>query len=184
MIEIKLRNSGQTALVSDRDADQAQHTWSWHDVLGVVRYDATRYDAKARRTPHELLARAITNAPDKSVVVHLDGNRLNCRRGNLLLLTLAQHAQFSRKRRGKSGLIGVIEKKGKFRATIQHQYLGRFETAEDAALAYDEEAVNRFGPSARVNFPRKFKVCHECHTAHFRLVTETSCKECAKEEPQ
>lgn len=178
-IEIPLRKSDRAALVDERDAHLAEHTWSWHRTFGVIRYDATRYNPETQRTPHVIMARMITEAPPKWFVVHLDGNRLNNRRNNLLLLSLAQRAQYMRKRRGKSGFAGVTEKKYAFSATIRGRHIGYFAVAEDAARAYDAAAIQRYGASARLNFPRPFVVCHECHRAFFSLATATTCAGCA-----
>lgn len=179
VIEIPLRQSNDVALVDERDADLAEHTWSWHKVFGVIRYNAMRYDSETRRTPHILMARAITHARLKWYVIHLDGNRLNNQRGNLLLLSPAQRAQYVRKARGKSGFVGVAEKKYVFSAVIKGKHIGNFASAEKAARAYDAEAIEYFGPSARLNFPRAFVVCHECHRGCFEMATATMCSACA-----
>lgn len=42
----------------------------------------------------------------------------------------------------------------KWMARIQTVYIGLFGTEEDAAMAYDQEAIRRFGAFARTNFPR------------------------------
>ena len=34
----------------------------------------------------------------------------------------------------------------------KHSYIGLFDTAEQAAKAYDNASVNRFGPSVATNF--------------------------------
>lgn len=181
MIEILLRKTERIALIDERDAHLSQHTWSWHKTFGVIRYDAESYDPKARRTPHIIMARQITQAPDKWFVVHVDGDRLNNKRSNLLLLSPAQNVQYAKKKiRSMSGYKGVAQKGGTFEVMIQSQYIGRFADPEDAARAYDGEAIRRYGPQARVNFPRPWMVCHECHKACFELATETACAECAK----
>ena len=179
-IEIKLRQSDDVALIDERDADLAGYTWSCHQSLGVIRYDATRYDTKAQRTPQVLMSRLITQAPSKWRVIHLDGNRLNNQRGNLLLLSGLQYAQFVPKKIGTSGYIGVIFYRNAYEARIQGQYIARFPTAEAAARAYDAEAMRRFGPSARLNFPRAFVVCHEYHRGFFELSTATMCSACVQ----
>jgi hypothetical protein len=52
----------------------------------------------------------------------------------------------------KSGYKGVIAKEGRHTAACCRKYLGSFSTAEEAALAYDEEARKIFGEFARTNF--------------------------------
>lgn len=124
------------------------------------------------------MARLITKAPPKWRVIHLDGDRLNNQRGNLLLLSALQYAQYVPQKLGISGYIGVIFYRNAYEVRIQGQYLARFDNPEDAARAYDAEAIARFGPSARLNFPRPFVVCHQCHRAFFELATATSCAGC------
>lgn len=42
----------------------------------------------------------------------------------------------------------------------QVQYIGYFDTEEDAAVAYDREIVQQRGPSAQTNFPPVSLPCH------------------------
>jgi hypothetical protein len=46
-----------------------------------------------------------------------------------------------------------------WRATISHKnkqyHLGSFETEKKAAVAYDEKAIELYGETARLNFPKK-----------------------------
>jgi hypothetical protein len=58
------------------------------------------------------------------------------------------------------GFRGIVEHNGKFRARIHRgsgqsraQSLGYFETAEQAALAYDRAARKEYGRLAALNFP-------------------------------
>ena len=51
-----------------------------------------------------------------------------------------------------TGFKGVNLKGGRYRAHCQGRHLGNFDTAEEAARAYDEEAKKVFGEFARVNF--------------------------------
>ncbi len=54
--------------------------------------------------------------------------------------------------RSTTGFKGVNLKNGRYRAHCRGRHLGNFDTAEEAALAYDVEARKVFGEFARTNF--------------------------------
>jgi hypothetical protein len=90
---------------------------------------------------------------------HKDGNPRNNRIENLRICTSTQNNQNkSLYKEGKSGFKGVHpyqHNDEKFFAYITvegaRSHLGTFDTAEDAALAYDEAAQHYFGEFARTN---------------------------------
>jgi len=63
----------------------------------------------------------------------------------------------------KTGYIGVRFKKNKYEAALCSRklnisfYLGRFDNPIDAAIAYDEKAIEYYGDTAKLNFPRRIK---------------------------
>lgn len=121
-----------------------------------------------RGTPHTPLKRFIMGVLDEGVnvaVVHLNGDALDCRRGNLELRTASQKVRRNHKITHRAGeptssvYKGVCwhEREGKWSAQIRTsdkpRRLGLFDDELSAALAYDEAAREAWGVEARVNFP-------------------------------
>jgi hypothetical protein len=90
---------------------------------------------------------------------HKDRNGLNNRRANLRPATQSQQMANSRLLRSNntSGFRGVYFFGGKWKARIEangkEKHLGTFDSAIDAALAYDAAALKSFKEFAVLNFP-------------------------------
>lgn len=140
------------AIVDDGDFALAS-AYAWHCSSGY----ATN---KGRGVKTLLLHRLIMGATNKQFVDHRNRDPLDCRRENLRIATKSQNAQNSKRRRdNKSGFKGVgFDKRRKYwrsRLTINNKEItvGTFQTAREAALAYDAAARKHFGEFALVNFP-------------------------------
>lgn len=84
---------------------------------------------------------------------HKDTDKTNNKWDNLREATRVQNTRNANCRfNNKSGFKGVSKKGNSFRAVIERDHLGMFTTAQEAAAAYDLEAIKRFGKFARTNF--------------------------------
>ena len=103
-----------------------------------------------------LMHRLICGARDGQEVDHVDNDGLNNSRDNLRPATKVLNAG-NRKlpEANRTGYKGIsMTPAGKWRARLQHRWLGTFETPKEAALVYDAAARKAYGKFARLNFPR------------------------------
>jgi hypothetical protein len=106
------------------------------------------------------LHRLLMNAVQTQQVDHANGNSLDNRRENLRFCTSSQNSQ-NRRRTSTSGFKGVSLKprykskpwEANIKVAGKLKYLGRFQTPEEAAKAYDSAARDMFGEFAHTNFP-------------------------------
>lgn len=147
---------GLVTLVDDADAHIASDRGSWYANWTGADF----YASRTVRTPRRGLIRLHTFLTDWPLVDHINGNTLDNRRANLRLATTSQNlANIGLSAHNASGYKGVnfYKQTGRWRAYIAsdkgRKWLGYFNTAEEAALAYDHAARERWGEFARTNFP-------------------------------
>jgi hypothetical protein len=148
-----------SALVDDEDyAWLSEHKWYAHRSRrkhGDVWY-AQRTERRDGKKVTIAMHQAILKPTGGQMPDHINGNGLDNRRSNLRLVTQQQN-QFNQATRGKYK--GVFYKEDfipPWGARIMHGgetiYLGYYETAEEAARAYDTAALTLFGQYAKTNF--------------------------------
>lgn len=158
-IEIPL-TKGKVALVDEADSAR---------VLGFGKWSAqysgygTLWYAVSSKLGRTYLHRFVLGVPRGTVVDHISGDGLDCRRANLRIASLSQNNANRDKpstREFTSQYKGVTRnQRGRWIAKIKADggqlVLGTFDTERDAACAYDAAARILFGEFARCNFPRR-----------------------------
>lgn len=144
----------QYARVDIEDFDWvSEFIWRMNDRGYAIR------DGQPRRMHRAIVEKALARKLTSSEQVdHIDGDRLNNRRANLRLATIAENG------RNKKPSVGTSMYKGVFWLKTRQRWVadihdggtkirvGSFADEEAAALAYDAAAIQIFGDYAWLNF--------------------------------
>lgn len=162
MREIHVRGSSRPALVDDEDfARINQRTWRLTKSKDPRK---VRYAVSDERTANGivkfLMHREVLAAQAGTIVDHRDRDGLNNQRSNLRIATSSQNlgnsaGKYTRRSRFKG--VGWEMARCKWRASIRNEHIGRFDTEEGAARAYDARAIEIWGEFAYLNFPMEGK---------------------------
>lgn len=149
---------GRFAKVDASDFDEiSRHTWH---VLRrpdrITDYAIRRaYDPATQKTSPVLMHRQIVGAARGVQVDHANSDGLDNRRVNLRPCSHSQNVA-NRPPRNATGFKGVRPLRKRFTAEIRvdgrSTHIGVFDTAEEAARAYDAVALRLHGLFARLNF--------------------------------
>jgi hypothetical protein len=152
--------NGMVALVDDEDFELASRfRWSPHthkNKHGQIIYAETSKMTNRVRT-RMYLHRLLMSAQPGELVDHRDGDGLNNQRANLRLCTRVENGRNAAKTGGRLGTskfkgVDFHVGTGRWRARIDGLHIGLFDSEEDAANAYDVNAVELHGEFARPNF--------------------------------
>ena len=153
---------GKVAKVDDDDFEWLSK-YKWHAVIhsGYFRAERTAYVNK--KTVNIFMHREIMKTPKGMLTDHINHDTLDNRKENLRICTSSQnHMNFKKKLNNTTGYKGVTINKSchskisyfaQITLNYKLHYLGTYNTAEDAARAYDKKARELFGDFAYINFP-------------------------------
>jgi len=150
---------GKVALVDDEDFEMLSQ-YKWHYVKPG--YAARSQYCGGGRSSHKVkvtpMHREIMDSPDGKMIDHKNHDGLDNRKSNLRICTRTENRRNSvRHKNNKSGYKGVWQEGKKFRSAIwikdekRNRNLGTFETAIQAAKAYNKHAKAVFGEFAFLN---------------------------------
>ena len=110
---------------------------------------------------HKLIAErflADQRSDERNLVGAKNGNKLDCRLENLVWRSRSV-ASRQRKTSSKVGYTGVYKENNRYRAVIsinrKSVHIGMFDTAEEAALAYNKKSKELYGDDGKINVIRK-----------------------------
>jgi hypothetical protein len=162
MREIKLTQNKVT-LVDDSNFEYLNQ-FKWYALRSNNTYYAVRnIRLKNGKQTMVLMHRLIMNTPKRKLTDHKDRNGLNNQNDNLRVCTNSQNAINKSTKRGTSQFRGVYLLKIKspkktyqyWMARITYNnnniYLGYYKTEQDAAIVYNQKAIELFGNFAVLN---------------------------------
>lgn len=154
--KIKLPSGHET--IVDADVYDRVGLLKWYRATVGYAVTGLKVDGEHRMLS---LHRYIMQPPCGFVVDHLNENKLDNRRSNLRICTRQVNDHGKRRKNKRSGNftgVSLHHRTGLWRARIftnkKESHLGLFDSMEDAARAYDFEAVRRYGVHAKTNFPQ------------------------------
>lgn len=157
LVYIKL-STGEIAVCSGCDYEKLSIQEKWSQDTHGYPYFTDYSQGKKTIKLHNYL---IGEIPEGYVVDHINGNKLDNRRENLRIITTHMNNINRKGRNGSSVYKGVSydSSRDKWISSIQingkTKHIGRFDSEEEAARAYDKESYMTYGEYAKLNFPNE-----------------------------
>jgi hypothetical protein len=153
MTQIILSNN-QVALVDDADYERLNQR-RWHFSLGYAKCNPTLSLGKGG-----LMHRILLNLSSREDIDHINGNKLDNRRSNLRVCSRSDNLCNSKPHKDNAcGYKGVYQVGARWRAMIMvagaRVHIGMYDSCDEAAKAYDNEAVRLNKQFAKTNFKRE-----------------------------
>jgi hypothetical protein len=168
---------GYSAQVDDADFEFVSQ-WKWYVQVQGGRIYARRdtWDKQTKRRVKIYMHRALMAPPQHLHVDHIDHDGLNNQRSNLRVATNSQNSANGRHSVGRSGYRGVEIvarcRAAPFSAYIsvdgRKRHVGRFHSAEEAAIARDVAALKQYGQFAKLNFSAGIPAAWGCLPSEVR----------------
>lgn len=157
MVKIISLTKGRVAFVDDDDFDYlCKESWHCTGLPNRQYVSCSRRDDDAKKTIY--MHRLIMNAPVGMDVDHINGNRFDNRKANLRVCTRSNNLMNRGKGEGLSSIykgVCFCINTGRWRAIIRvngkSKCLGRYDTEEQVAIAYNKAAADYFGEFSRLN---------------------------------
>lgn len=144
----------EVTIVDDDDFERLSQ-WLWYCAGEGY---AVRNQTIEGKNTLILMHRDIMNAPEGVQVDHINGNKLDNRKENLRLCTIAENSRNrSTQKNNNSGYKGVVWHKPNKKWLTQIRFngkrihIGYFTDIHEAAKAYNEKAKELFGEFASIN---------------------------------
>lgn len=148
----KVSYTGKIAIVDDEDWDRVRgYSWRYFKAKRKNKKAIHEYARAQTEKGRVFLHRFILDAPKGSLVDHVNGDGLNCRRLNMRLGTHSDNLRNRRKYKHSSKYTGVGWNRWRkcWTATVGYKgrllYLGTFKTEREAAMFRDDVASKLFG---------------------------------------